>query len=50
MPVSARVAFVLSDSRQISLSSGVCVSANVKVSVFCASESVSPDEAWQFKD
>ena len=30
MPVSARVAFVLSDRTQISLSGGVWVSANVK--------------------
>lgn len=35
MPVSARVAFVLSDRRQISLSSGVWVSANAKVSAVC---------------
>lgn len=45
MPVSARVAFVLSDRRQISLSSGVCVSANAKVSGLCAAESDGSSEA-----
>lgn len=50
MPVSARVAFVLSDRRQISLSSGVCVSANAKVSVFCAAESDDSGKPWQFED
>jgi len=50
MPVSARVGFVLSDRRQISLSSGVWVSANVKVSVLCAAESDASGKLWQFSD